>query len=155
MRNEMRISPKQDPGFMAADSLRIYFHISRFWFFNWILLSGKISLNRSPLFLSIQPYHKAPGDREKNNGRRKYNKLYSSKTKNFLDRIKIIFHNYLKTIIWWKNENSGHYLTDNVFWKINLNKAAIWCLFIKVEFSLKLNNVTHLGSHLQLFMPFI
>ena len=50
MRNEMRISPKQDPGLMAVESLRIYFHISRFWVFNRILLSGKISLNRSPHF---------------------------------------------------------------------------------------------------------
>ena len=55
MRNEMRISPKQDPGLMAVKSLRIYFHISRFWFFNRILLSGKISLNRSPNF--FYPYN--------------------------------------------------------------------------------------------------
>ena len=41
------------------------------------------------------------------------------------------------------------------FPKISLNVAAIWCSFIMVEFSLKLNNVSLLGPYLQLLTPFI
>ena len=65
---------------------------------------------------------------------------YLENKNNFLDRIKSIFHNYLRAIIWWKMKNSGHKLKKfrNIHRKTPvmetlLNKVADLkaCKFIK------------------------
>ena len=38
---------------------------------------------------------------------------YLKNEKSHLDKIKSIFHNYSRAIIWWKMENNGHKVYNN------------------------------------------
>ena len=52
----------------------------------------------------LQSASEAMADREKE-GKTEIQKLeYLEKEKSFLDEIKSIYHNYLRAIIWWRNE---------------------------------------------------
>ena len=49
-------------------------------------------------------------DRGKDGKTKIQNSEYFENQKSFFDEIKSIFHNHLKVIIWWENENSRHKL---------------------------------------------
>ena len=58
---------------------------------------------RQKLEIYLRSSSKAMAAKEKKRGRLKNKTLNASRWK--IDEIKSIFHNYLRTIIWWKNEN--------------------------------------------------